>query len=187
MALALGKKSEFATHRWVFYIRGPNFEDLSTFISKVVFSLHPSFVIPVREVTQPPFEVSESGWGEFEGSVRIFFKDPTLDPVDFTHKILLYPQPGQPPATVKRPVVSEKYDEIVFTEPTYDFKNLLMQYIPPAEPTNISELADYYTVFSEERDIENLTIVQDHLTRYISHIYNNFCFYIINIILIVFN
>jgi YEATS domain-containing protein 4 len=87
MAVALGKKSEFATHKWRFYVRGPNFEDLSVFISKIVFSLHPSFVIPVREITEPPFEVTESGWGEFEGSVRIFFKDPDEHPVDLCHKV----------------------------------------------------------------------------------------------------
>jgi len=91
MAVALGKKSEFATHKWRFYVRGPNFEDLSVFISKIVFSLHPSFVIPVREITEPPFEVTESGWGEFEGSVRIFFKDPDEHPVDLCHKVSTTP------------------------------------------------------------------------------------------------
>ena len=30
------------------YVRGPNDEDLSAFIEKVMFSLHPSFAVPVR-------------------------------------------------------------------------------------------------------------------------------------------
>lgn len=29
IAFPLGKKSEFATHKWTFYVRGPNNEDLS--------------------------------------------------------------------------------------------------------------------------------------------------------------
>ncbi len=101
MAVALGKKSEFATHKWTLFVRGPNFEDLSTFVSKIVFTLHPSFMVPVREILAPPFEVTESGWGEFEGSIRIFFKDPDEYPVDLSHKILLYPLPGAAPATTK--------------------------------------------------------------------------------------
>ena len=45
----MGKKAdEFATHKWTLYIRGPNMEDLSSFISKVVFTLHPSFAAPIR-------------------------------------------------------------------------------------------------------------------------------------------
>lgn len=28
------------------------------------------------EITAPPFEVTELGWGEFEVGMRIFFKDP---------------------------------------------------------------------------------------------------------------
>lgn len=58
-------------------VRGPNGEDISAFVSKVIFSLHVSFPKPVREVTQAPFEVSEVGWGEFEATIRIYFKEHT--------------------------------------------------------------------------------------------------------------
>jgi YEATS domain-containing protein 4 len=45
----LGKKAdESATHKWTLYVRGPNNEDLSTFIAQVAFTLHPSFSEPVR-------------------------------------------------------------------------------------------------------------------------------------------
>lgn len=48
-AIHLGKKSdESATHRWKLYIRGPNNEDLASFVQKVAFTLHPSFAEPVR-------------------------------------------------------------------------------------------------------------------------------------------
>lgn len=73
----LGKKAdEYHTHRWTLYLRGANDEDLSGCISKVVFQLHPSFTQPIRELTEPPFEVTERGWGEFEAQVRIVWKDP---------------------------------------------------------------------------------------------------------------
>jgi YEATS domain-containing protein 4 len=81
------------THLFSVFLRGPNDEDLSVFISKVIFSLHPSFAIPIRgsldlffsfsispscwiELAAPPYEVTEMGWGEFEAGIRIYFKDP---------------------------------------------------------------------------------------------------------------
>ena len=57
------------------YVRGMECEDLSYFIRKVVFQLHPSFANPVRVVDRPPFEVTETGWGEFEVAIRIYFQD----------------------------------------------------------------------------------------------------------------
>jgi transcription initiation factor IIF auxiliary subunit len=50
----LGKKADDTkTHRWTTYVRGPHNEDLSYFIKKVVFTLHPSFPNPVRGTTRP--------------------------------------------------------------------------------------------------------------------------------------
>ena len=81
IAFYLGKKAdEFSTHRWTLYIRGPNHEDLSVVISKVIFQLHASFAKPIRELTSPPFEVTECGWGEFEAQIRIIWKDPEEKP-----------------------------------------------------------------------------------------------------------
>lgn len=76
VAFYLGKKAdEFNTHQWTLYLRGPNNEDLSAVISKVVFQLHASFAQPVRELTEGPYEVTERGWGEFEAQIRIVWKD----------------------------------------------------------------------------------------------------------------
>lgn len=78
VAVFLGNKADDTnTHKWTLYLRGANNEDLSPCIAKVVFQLHPSFAQPVRELTQPPFEVTEKGWGEFEAQIRIVWKDST--------------------------------------------------------------------------------------------------------------
>ena len=51
IAYWMGRKAdEFATHKWTLYVRGPNMEDMSSFISKVVFTLHPSFSAPIRGI-----------------------------------------------------------------------------------------------------------------------------------------
>ena len=77
VATFLGKQAdEYQTHQWNLYLRGPNNEDLSSVISKVIFHLHASFAQPIREFTAPPYEVTEKGWGEFEAQIRIVWKDP---------------------------------------------------------------------------------------------------------------
>lgn len=37
----------------------------------MTFTLHQSFKNPVREVFQPPYEVTEAGWGEFDVGVAV--------------------------------------------------------------------------------------------------------------------
>jgi YEATS domain-containing protein 4 len=91
IAFPLPKTDEYNTHKWTLYVRGPNNEDLSQGIAKVVFQLHPSFAQPVRELTAPPFEVTEKGWGEFEASIRIVWRDPAEKALVLMHMIKLYP------------------------------------------------------------------------------------------------
>jgi len=181
IAIFLGKKAhETATHKWTLLLRGPNDEDLSVFISKVAFSLHESFQEPVRVVEKPPYEVTELGWGEFAAKIRIFFRDPEEQPIDIVHVIKLYPQ-NMPPAAAlaasaaasaanvanRKPVVAETYDEIVFAEPTAQFRQLLLSCVPPSAPSAApsNPLAEFYTAFEEERDVIAITGAQQHLQR----------------------
>ncbi|XP_039121448.1 transcription initiation factor TFIID subunit 14b-like isoform X2 [Dioscorea cayenensis subsp. rotundata] len=80
-------------------------EDLSVIIKRFVFQLHPSFNNPTRAVESAPFEVSESGWGEFEIAISLFFHN---DVCDKQLDLLM-------------PVVVETYDEIVFSKPSDAF------------------------------------------------------------------
>lgn len=61
------------------YIRGATNEDLSSVVKRAVFQLHPSFDNPTRIVESAPFEVSESGWGEFEIAITLFFHSDVCD------------------------------------------------------------------------------------------------------------
>ena len=70
------QSDEHRTHRWTLFVRSPDPKfDLSQAIAKVVFQLHPSFPKPTRELTEPPYEVTEMGWGEFEASIRIVWRE----------------------------------------------------------------------------------------------------------------
>ncbi len=95
IAFYLGSKSdEYHTHKWTLYVRSPDPTfDISCAISKVIFQLHPSFAQPTREISEPPFEVTETGWGEFEASIRIVWKEESEERSTIvTHGIKLYPK-----------------------------------------------------------------------------------------------
>uniref|UniRef100_F1L316 Protein ENL n=1 Tax=Ascaris suum TaxID=6253 RepID=F1L316_ASCSU len=83
LRLFIGHKSEMLdrptseghTHRWTVFVRsaGPlQFVDRS-FVTKVVFELHPDFANPHRVVKDPPFEVTETGYAGFSIPVNISF------------------------------------------------------------------------------------------------------------------
>jgi YEATS domain-containing protein 4 len=135
--------------------------------------------MPVLE--EPPFEVSETGWGEFEATLRIHFHDENEKPIDIAHPLKLYPPGSQQPTTKKvsnrpplpkaehppplthppQPVVHELYDELVFNAPNEEFYTRLMggaQRQLPRHP-----LMDFFTPFpsqQEEQDIQKLLAAQ---------------------------
>ncbi|XP_071722728.1 transcription initiation factor TFIID subunit 14b-like [Rutidosis leptorrhynchoides] len=123
IAFYLGRKaSESMSHKWTVYVRGATNEDLRAVISRVVFQLHPSFNNPTRVVESPPFEVSETGWGEFEIAITLFFRNDACDKqLDLYHNLKLYPEDESGPQSTKKPVVVETYNEVVFPEPSEAF------------------------------------------------------------------
>ena len=141
ISTCLGKKqgSGETMFKWTCYVRSPDGVDLSAFISRVVFTLHPTFMVPVRgassrssstlrahvryspwppgahaaaalvlnspaapllapcarsrtrcppraEVSSPPFETSELGWGMFDIGIQIVLHDPAAAPLSIVHK-----------------------------------------------------------------------------------------------------
>ena len=107
IAFYLGKKAdEMQTHEWTLFLRGPNqHEDhlSSLVISKVVFQLHPSFAQPTRELTEPPYEVTERGWGEFEAQIRIHWKDSSEQTTILNHTIKVIDTIFRQPSCVRAP------------------------------------------------------------------------------------
>ncbi|XP_028519379.1 YEATS domain-containing protein 4 [Exaiptasia diaphana] len=114
-----GKKreSDGHTHGWTVYLRPFKNEDMSSYVKKVHFKLHESYPNPLRVVTKPPYEVNESGWGEFEITIKIFFMDPQERPVTLYHLLKLF-QTESALASGKKQLVAEFYDEIIFQDPT---------------------------------------------------------------------
>lgn len=156
VARYFGKKREDDghTHAWTVYLRPYKSEDLSVFIKKVQFKLHESYPTPIRVVNKPPYELNETGWGEFEIAIKIFFLDPAEKPVTIFHLLKLF---QSDPAIVagKRNVVSEHYDELVFTDPTNTMFHLLANPKPLVPAVRHEAGVDYREV--EERTLVSLT------------------------------
>ncbi|XP_032666203.1 YEATS domain-containing protein 2 [Odontomachus brunneus] len=79
------------THKWTIYVRGDKeATDVSTYISKVRFMLHPSYKPnDVVEVATYPFHLSRRGWGEFPLRVQLHFKNPLNKPSNIIHYLKL--------------------------------------------------------------------------------------------------
>lgn len=118
------------THSWSCYLKPYKNEEMN-YIKKVSFKLHESYGPQAeRVVTIPPYKVEETGWGEFEVIIRIYFHDPNERSVTIYHHLRLFNHdpnnPTQVPQIVKnKTVVSEHYDEIVFQDPSLMMSQML--------------------------------------------------------------
>lgn len=137
IARSFGKKrdEDGHTHQWTVYVKPYENEDMAMYVKKVHFKLHESYANPNRILTKAPYEVTETGWGEFEVVIKIYFHDPIERPVTLYHILKLFQSPPVVDGEVslvdaKRGLVSESYEEIVFQEPTQLMQHFLTD-IPP--------------------------------------------------------
>ncbi|KAJ7044892.1 yeats family protein [Mycena alexandri] len=146
---ALAATAPDHTHTWTVAVRGAasapdqdivgGADDLSHFIKRVTFKLHDTYPNPSRNVDKPPFEVTETGWGEFEIQIRItFVPDAGEKPITLYHHLKLHPwtATGDPEiptpevALKSGPVHSWQYDELVFNDPFQTFLATLTAHPP---------------------------------------------------------
>lgn len=159
------------THKWTIFVRDPNYADgktpnkkdntnggdLSYFIKKVVFKLHDTYPQPSRSIETPPFELTETGWGEFEIAVKIYFSSEANEKnVATYHHLKLHPYGEEAQQKSKENgglVESYLYDELVFNEPTEAMFEILTSRPGAVLPAKKSETVKYSTqAESEELD-----------------------------------
>ncbi|CAF3697889.1 unnamed protein product [Rotaria sordida] len=106
------RDSDGHTHKWTLYVRSFNNDDMSNYINRIQFRLHETYPNNIRVINQPPFEIEETGWGEFETQIIIFFSDPNEKPVIIYYHLKLF---SNDPEVVsgKKPLVNEYYDELL--------------------------------------------------------------------------
>lgn len=112
------------THEWTVFFR-PVLDnvDLSPLIKRVTFKLHETYENPVRSVEKPPYQVTATGWGEFEIIIKIHFhagSELGLNEKNFQifHSLKLHPYNPTAPQRENGEVHSVLFDELVFQEPT---------------------------------------------------------------------
>ncbi|TKY84996.1 hypothetical protein EX895_006076 [Sporisorium graminicola] len=82
-----GRDQEHDYHKMV-----GNKDDISHFIKRVQFKLHDTYASPTRNVDKFPFHVTETGWGEFEIQIKIFFvPEANEKPLTLFHHLKLHP------------------------------------------------------------------------------------------------
>lgn len=153
------------THRWTVAVRSAasadsdtvgGKDDLTYFIKRVTFKLHDTYTNPTRALDKPPFEITETGWGEFEIQIRInFVPESGEKAVVAYHHLKLHPwtavgsgEPEIPPldqAMKMGPVHSWQYDEIVFHDPFQSFLNILTAHPPTPLPRHKTRPVPFHT------------------------------------------
>lgn len=182
VARSFGKKREEDghTHQWNVYIKPFHNEDMSAYVKKVHFKLHESYANPNRILTKPPYEVTETGWGEFEVVIKLYFHDPTERPVTLYHILKLFQSPvveGEITSAPdsKKGLVSESYEEIVFQEPTQLMQHCLNN-VQPLTPgaylhdTNCTYIAEFDPEINFITNWICVLIVEDKTTRTLENI-----------------
>ncbi|EST06272.1 hypothetical protein PSEUBRA_004156 [Kalmanozyma brasiliensis GHG001] len=82
-----GRDQEHDYHKMV-----GNKDDISHYIKRVQFKLHDTYPQPTRNVDRFPFHVTETGWGEFEIQIKIFFvPEANEKPLTLFHHLKLHP------------------------------------------------------------------------------------------------
>ena len=121
------------THEWTIFFK-PVLDniDLTPLIKKVTFKLHETYDTPVRSIEKPPYQVTETGWGEFEIIIKLHFHSGAelgINEKNFQifHGLKLHPFNPQHPPKENGEVHSVLYDELVFQEPTEKVFEILTQ------------------------------------------------------------
>ena len=135
-------------------------------IKYITFELHNSFPDPLRDIMHPPYELTETGWGEFDLIVRIHFQDDVQEPpLELFHHLQLGLEEKTPPQ--RKPHVHEVYEEIVFWEPTETFYNRVKNFTPATAPS--SQLAQYFGKFEPDADYVRIQTARRKLAPLTAH------------------
>lgn len=105
--------------------------DLQPWLKKVQFKLHETYPQSLRTIEAAPFQVSETGWGEFEVSLKLYFSELSHEkPQTVYHMLKLHPYAGteedrQRVREQNTEVRSEAFEEVLFVEPVERFYRVL--------------------------------------------------------------
>lgn len=115
------------TKGWRVYVRPiPNGPDMSAWLKKVQFKLHHTYPDASRTIEAPgPFEVTETGYGEFGVEIRLYFAPESGEKAVYREHYLVLGSYGSEEQRARQErenkIVAERLETIEFNEPTADF------------------------------------------------------------------
>jgi YEATS domain-containing protein 4 len=122
------------THSWRVFVKGIDDTDITYWLKRVQFKLHesiPNYVRMVDGEPGKPFIVEETGWGEFDITVKLYYVNESGEkPQTLYHYLRLHPfgrteEEKQAMITESGEVRSWSYEEQLFNEPYDVFFQLL--------------------------------------------------------------
>ncbi|KAF4952985.1 hypothetical protein FGADI_6336 [Fusarium gaditjirri] len=124
------------THSWQVFVKGLDDTDITYWLRRVQFKLHesiPNYVRMVEGETGKPFVVEETGWGEFDITIKLYYvNDSGEKPQTLYHYLRLHPygrneEEKQAMIASNGEIRAWSYEEQLFNEPYEVFYNLLTQ------------------------------------------------------------
>lgn len=145
------------THSWTVFVKGIDDVDITYWLRRVQFKLHESIPNHVRSTSRPsprpgpfpnsnpplpnplvidgekgkPFTISETGWGEFEITIKLYYVPESSEkPQTLYHHLRLHPygrneEEKEAMRLAGGDVISWVYEEQVFNEPYEPFYEIL--------------------------------------------------------------
>lgn len=115
------------TKGWKVYVRPlPNGPDMTSWLKKVQFKLHHTYNDASRTIEAPgPFEVMETGYGEFAVEIRLYFAQESGEKAVYReHYLCLAPYGSERQKAQqeeKNFITAERLETVEFNEPTTEF------------------------------------------------------------------
>lgn len=111
------------TTKWTVYVRQPAGDpDMTAWLNKVQFKIFQTYDNPLRTIENPPFEVTETGWGGFMVDIRLHFQSISGEKPQYRHHFLQLERYGDEKQKAKQEaencVRSEVLEVVEFNEPT---------------------------------------------------------------------
>ncbi|ORY17345.1 yeats family-domain-containing protein [Clohesyomyces aquaticus] len=111
------------TKRWTVYVRQPQGDpSLTTWLNKVQFKIFNTYENPLRTCENPPFEVTETGWGGFPIDIRLHFQPISGEKAQYRQHFLQLEKYGDERQQAQQEasglVRSEFLEVVQFNEPT---------------------------------------------------------------------
>jgi len=121
------------THSWTVFVKGVDDVDITYWLRRVQFKLHESIPNHVRMIDGEkgkPFQIHETGWGEFEIAIKLYYVPESSEkPQTLYHHLRLHPygrtEEEKESMRLNGEVISWTYEEQLFNEPYEPFYDIL--------------------------------------------------------------